>query len=156
VFKEKLERFGVTQAIRVVTNVDSVVERADIINCATRSNDPVFNGELLRSGTHINGVGSYLPHMREVDLTTIEMLDKIIVDDMQGIIEEAGEFIYAAKETDWSFEHIYGELQAIEMNDDLVRETDKEITFFKSVGAAYFDLIVANGTYKKANLLGIG
>src|SRR5699024_1650186 len=138
-FKQKLEDFGVTQPIQVVTDVDDIVNNADIINCATRSNDPVFNGELLRPGTHINGVGSFLPHMREVDLTTIDKVDKIIVDDFHGTKEEAGEFIYAAEHTDWSFDDIYGELQQVEINADLIRESDQEISFFKSVRATTFD-----------------
>lgn len=154
--EEQLKQFGVKQSIRIVSNVDDLVVQADIINCATRSNDPVFDGKLLRPGTHINGVGSYLPSMREVDLTTIQKADKIIADDLHGVKEEAGEFIHAARETDWTFENIYGELKEIEMSDTLIRESDAEITFFKSVGAAYFDLIVANGTYKKASTLNIG
>ena len=36
------------------------------------------------------------------------------------------------------------------------RTNDEEITFFKSVGAAYFDLAVAKGVYRKANDKGIG
>lgn len=155
-FKLKLKEFGISQQINVVSNVDELVKVADVINCATRSNDPVFNGQLLQPGTHINGVGSYLPHMREVDLTTIQKCDKIIVDDLHGVKEEAGELIYAAEETDWDFSNIYGELKTIDMNEDLIRAADEEITFFKSVGAAYFDLIVANGTYKKAMKLQFG
>lgn len=155
-FKIRLEKFGISKEIIVLSNVDELVNKADIINCATRSNDPVFNGSLLKEGTHINGVGSYLPHMREVDLMTIQKCSKIIVDDLHGAKEEAGELIHAAKVSDWDFSDIYGELKAVDMNDELVRTSDVEITFFKSVGAAYFDLIVANGTYQKAKALNIG
>src|SRR5699024_748995 len=94
-FKRKLIDFGIKQDIDVLDNVDNVVRNADIINCATRSETPVFNGDLLQPGTHINGVGSFLPHMREVDQTTIEKADFIIVDDLDGVKEEAGEFIHA-------------------------------------------------------------
>src|SRR5699024_2519431 len=106
--------------------------------------------------THVNGVGSFLPHMREVDQTTIEKTSFIVVDDLHGVKEEAGEFIHADKTTNWSFDDIFGELQELDMNDELLRTTNQEITFFKSVGAAYFDLIVANGTYNKAIKQGVG
>lgn len=155
-FKEKLIDFGVMQEIEVLDNVDELVENADVINCATRSETPVFNGDFLRPGTHINGVGSFLPHMREVDQTTIEKTDFIVVDDLHGVREEAGEFIHADKNSDWSFDDIYGELQALEMDDNLLRNSEQQITFFKSVGAAYFDLIVANGTYNKVKNSNIG
>lgn len=157
-FKQKLQEYGVTTDIQIVENVDELVKQAHIINCATRSNSPVFNGELLQEGTHINGVGSYLPTMREVDVTTLTRSAIILVDDLHGVKEEAGEFIHAdADQTvDWSFANIDSSLKEITINDELLRQSDKDITFFKSVGAAYFDLIVANGTYKKAKQQSFG
>ena len=155
-FKDKLIQFGVTKNIEVMNNASDVVQQSDVICCATRSNEPVFDGELLKAGTHINGVGSYLPHMREVDFNTIQRASKIVVDDLHGVKEEAGELIHAHRETDWNFSDIYGELSELSVNTDLVREDEGEITFFKSVGAAYFDLVVAKGIYYKLKDLGIG
>lgn len=155
-FKEKLIEFGVPQKIDVVQTVDEIVRAADIICCSTRSSDPVFNGDSLIKGTHINGVGSYLPEMREVDFATIQRASKIIVDDLAGIKEEAGELIHANNERNWSFADIYAELSDLSDHDHLLRDTAEEITFFKSVGAAYFDLVVAKGIYQKAKELGFG
>lgn len=155
IFKQKLIDFGVAKDIEVVDSVNEVVENVDIICCSTRSKDPVFNGSILKDGTHINGVGSYLPNMREVDLTTIQRASKIVVDDLHGIKEEAGELIYAHNKGDWNFSNIHSELCEI-TEDKQIRETDDEITFFKSVGAGYFDLIIAIGVYKKMQLLKMG
>lgn len=155
-FKERLTKFGVDLPIDIVKSSDDILAQADIVNCSTRSNDPVFNGELLRAGTHINGVGSFLPHMKEVDVTTIKKAAYIVVDDLTSSKEEAGEMIHAEKETDWSFDDIHGELADLEMNDDLIRSSDEEVTFFKSVGTAYFDLIIGSGIYNKAIDLKIG
>src|SRR5690625_6001454 len=83
--------------------------------------------------------------MREVDFTTIHSEGKIVVDDLASVKEEAGELIDAEKNSDWRFSDVYGELRNIHEQNGLVRETQEEITFFKSVGAAYFDLIVAIG-----------
>ncbi|TRM11011.1 ornithine cyclodeaminase family protein [Lentibacillus cibarius] len=154
-FRDKLIEFGVTCTIDVVDHVDSVLESSDIINCATRSNKPVFDGTLLKQGTHINGVGSFLPTMREVDLQTIQKANKIIVDDLHGVKEEAGELIHAAEESNWSFSDVYAELYEVD-GDTLKRENEKEITFFKSVGSAYFDHAVATGVYRKAKELNLG
>lgn len=155
-FKEKLLAFGASQEIVVAQAVAELVQEADIICCATRSNTPVFDGNDLQPGTHINGVGSYLPSMREVDLRTIERADKIVVDDLTGVQEEAGELMHANEESDWSFSHIYAELSQVSGREGLIRETNEEVTFFKSVGAAYFDLAVAKGIYSKAGILGFG
>lgn len=150
VFKSKLIDYGIHQNITIVDDVKKLVTQSDIICCSTRSNNPVFNGDDLMPGTHINGVGSFLPNMREVDITTIKRTEKVVVDDLSSAKEEAGELIYAEKSGEWSFSNIYGELKDLGMDDELDRDSAQEITFFKSVGAAYFDLVVAIGIYKKA------
>ncbi|MEC5423109.1 ornithine cyclodeaminase family protein [Virgibacillus sp. C22-A2] len=155
-FKEQLIAVGVTAEIRVVDSAEEAVSSSDIICCSTRSEEPVFNGADLKEGAHVNGVGSYLPHMREVDLTTIQRAGKIVVDDLASVKEEAGELIHAAKDSDWNFSDVYGELSDLDQDNSLVRESNEEITFFKSVGAAYFDLVVAKGIFKKATELGLG
>ncbi|MCP3738066.1 ornithine cyclodeaminase family protein [Rossellomorea sp. BNER] len=155
-FGEKLRAFGVTLPFEVIENVSIAVRQADIICCATRSNQPVFNGQDLKPGTHINGVGSYLPHMREVDDTTVSRASKIIVDDLAGVKDEAGELIHAANQGKWSFDDIYGELYELAIRIKTGRENEEEITFFKSVGAAYFDLAVAKGVYYQSKERNIG
>ena len=155
-FKDRLANFGVDLPIEIVESSNDIVAASDIINCSTRSNEPVFNGELLKEGTHVNGVGSFLPHMKEIDLTTIKQASYIVVDDLESAKEEAGELISAAEQPDWSFTDIYGELADLEMNDKKIRTNDEEITFFKSVGTAYFDLIIGCGIYNKAIELNIG
>ncbi|KKB41468.1 ornithine cyclodeaminase family protein [Bacillus thermotolerans] len=155
-FGERLSSFGVKTPFKVVGDVSEAVHEAHIICCATRSNEPVFNGKDLQPGTHINGVGSYLPHMREVDHATVLRASKIVADDLAGVKEEAGELIYADEQNDWSFEEVHGELHELTTGVKAGREDDEEITFFKSVGAAYFDLAVAKGVYAKAEKNGIG
>lgn len=149
-FKEKLIAFGAnTSEIEIVNNASEAVSVADIICCSTRSSEPVFNGDDIKPGTHVNGVGSYLPHMREVDFNFIKRAAKIIVDDLEGVTEEAGELIHASQQVDWSFDDIHGELMDLITEKVTSREDNEEITFFKSVGAAYYDLSVANGVYKE-------
>lgn len=64
--------------------------------------------------------------------------------------------IFANQVSDWSYSDIYAELSDTLINDELQRDSSEEITFFKSVGAAYFDLIVALGVYRKAKEEGVG
>lgn len=151
-FKAKLRDFGVDPSVKidVLDDVSDAVSNSQIICCATRSHEPVFDGRDIQPGTHVNGVGSYLPHMREVDFTFIERAAKIVVDDMEGVTEEAGELIHAAEQADWSYDNIHGELIELATDQIKPRENKEEITFFKSVGAAYYDLAVANGVYKVA------
>src|SRR5690625_4159979 len=62
-FKEKLINFDntVNFDINIERDVSIAVKKADIINCSTSSFEPVLNGNDVQPGTHVNGVGSYLP-----------------------------------------------------------------------------------------------
>ncbi|KXH80666.1 ornithine cyclodeaminase family protein [Sporosarcina sp. HYO08] len=157
-FREQLRAFGIDEAIEieVVRDVGAAVHRAHIICCSTRSNTPVFDGNDVQPGTHVNGVGSYLPHMQEVDFEFIQRTSKIVVDDLEGVKDEAGELIHAAEQPNWSFDKIHGELMDVVVGKVDARTDDEEITFFKSVGAAYFDLAVAKGVYEIAKEKEIG
>ncbi|WP_416144043.1 ornithine cyclodeaminase family protein [Planococcus koreensis] len=149
-FGKKLAAFGISVPFEVASDKAQAIRQAHIICCATRSDTPVFSGEDLQPGTHINGVGSYLPSMREVDEETVKRADKIVVDDLAGVRGEAGELIHCAQTGNWSFDDVHAELADLAAEKKSGRETPEEITFFKSVGAAYFDLAVAKGVYAKA------
>lgn len=148
-FQKRLVEFGINKEILICKNSDEVVLNSHILCCATRTNEPVFDGKLLQKGTHINGVGSYTPFMRELDETSIQKSSIIVVDDLKGAKEEAGELIYAEKLGIWSFDKVFSELSTLSVSNEIPRKNSDEITFFKCVGAAYFDLIVACGIYSK-------
>jgi ornithine cyclodeaminase/alanine dehydrogenase-like protein (mu-crystallin family) len=142
--------------ITIIDQADEAVSKAEIIICATRSVTPVFSGKVLQPGTHINGVGSYLPHMQEVDEETVLKCSKIVADTIEGVKDEAGDLIIPANAGVWSFNNLHGELGELAAGQIIGRENDEEITFFKSVGIAYFDLAVAAAVYERAIKAGKG
>lgn len=146
-FKERLEAFGIKADIDVVDNASDVVTQSDILNCATQSTEPVFDGNDIKPGTHINGVGSFKPVMKEMDETTIKRANQIYADDLESVKEEAGELIHAVDAGIISWDDIKGELVDV-FEQDYLRQDEEEITLYKCVGAGYFDLAVAGGVMK--------
>ncbi|WP_411843851.1 ornithine cyclodeaminase family protein [Salinicoccus sp. HZC-1] len=146
-FADRLKAFGVDAAFEVAEDVSEVVAASDIINCATQSAEPVFDGRDLRAGVHVNGVGSFKPSMREMDNETIAKANKIYVDDLEAIEEEAGELMHAVESGIITWEDIQGSLVDI-FDGDYLRTDDAEITLYKCVGAGYFDLAVAGGVMR--------
>lgn len=146
-FADRLKAFGIDAEFEVVADVSEVVTGADIINCATQSVHPVFDGADLKAGVHINGVGSFIPSMREMDNDTIAKANQIYVDDLEAIQEEAGELMHAVESGIITWEDIKGSLVDI-FDGDFLREGDEEITLYKCVGAGYFDLAVAGGVMR--------
>lgn len=131
------------------------VAGADIIIAATTSETPVFEGRHLLPGAHITGVGSYAPHMQEVDEETVKR-SKIVVDSLQSALAEAGDLVIPLQKNIISKLDIHGELGAIVNGDLPGRESEEEITFFKSVGVAVQDAAAANAILQEAEAQGLG
>ena len=64
------------------------VEQADVICTATNSSEPIFAGEWLWPGTHIDAIGAFMPTVRELDTTCI-VRSRVIVDGRQAAQAEA-------------------------------------------------------------------
>ncbi|WMM09683.1 ornithine cyclodeaminase family protein [Staphylococcus simulans] len=137
--------------VQVLEDVSKLVKQVDIINCQTPSTQPVFNAEDVQPGTHINGIGSYQPDMKELDANIFTQAESVVVDDLEGAKEESGELIEANENKTFTFEEINDELKTLSQQGTLYRKNNDTITVFKCVGAAYFDLAVAIGAYEKLN-----
>lgn len=148
-FKNRILKDFPDLEVEVVQQVKTLVQHSDIINCQTQSTTPVFQAEDVKPGTHINGIGSYRPEMKELDYHLFPKAQHIVFDDIEGVTEEAGEFIEAHEKHIFHFNEVSGDLKSVVLNKDVLRESNHDITVFKCVGAAYFDLAVAIGAYQK-------
>jgi len=145
-----------TCQFQAVESPDATVADADIVVTATTSKTPVFNGILLKPGTHINSIGSFKPSVREVDNTTVRRA-RIFVDSTPHALEETGDLIIPIREGVISKGAIQADLSELVGGNKTGRKNAEEITFFKSVGMATEDVAVAQRIYAKAeeNDLGI-
>ena len=136
-------------AVNLVPNPQQVVEDADIVICATTSATPLFDGNALQPGTHITAVGTFVPEKREVDTTTLRKADRIVVDSREACLEEAGDLIIPNAEID-------AEIGEIVNGDKQGRQSNDEITFFKSVGVAVQDAVAGSVVLSEAEAKGLG
>lgn len=141
--------------VQAVENVAQAVENADIVYCATTSSAPVFDGNLLKNGAHVIGVGSYTPQMQEVDATTVKNA-LVVVDSRESVLAEAGDLLVPMGEGVISAEHIHAELGEIIAGTKSGRTHADQITFFKSVGVAAQDAVAASIALANAHALGLG
>lgn len=142
--------------ITVMATADEAVEAADIVVCSTKATEPLFDGNRLQPGTHINAIGAYQPQMREVDGTTLRRSSKVVVDTREGAEHEAGDLLIPIKQGEWSFDRLHAELGEIIVGQKAGRENADEITFYKSVGIAFLDTAVAQAVYERAKERGLG
>lgn len=135
--------------VNLTSTPQEVVLDADIVICATTSASPLFDGNDLKAGTHITAVGTFVPEKREVDTTTIRRANRIVVDSRESCSEEAGELIIPNTEAD-------AEIGEIVNGNKPGRQSDDEITFFKSVGVAVQDAVAAAAVLKEAEKKDLG
>ena len=71
----------------------------------------------------------------------------MFVDDRGAAADEAGDLILAAEAGDWSFGEVAGDLAELCLG-SAGRTSDDEVTLFKSVGLAVWDLMVAGAVVR--------
>ncbi len=123
-------------------NVNKEVANSDIICCATGSKTPLFDGEAVSSGCHIDCLGNHLVDARECDSKTVTKA-RVFVDSLTNTLNEAGELLLPIKEGVFTAESIVGELADMCKKPEILRQSADEITLFKSVGTAISDLVAA-------------
>ena len=110
----------------------------------------------MKPGAHINAVGTFLPHKRELDEYIVRRADRIFIDNREAVMSEAGEFLIPMAEGRFSEEMIAGELGDLLLGRVAGRIDKKEITLMKTVGFATLDIVIAHKVYEKALKAGIG
>ncbi len=135
-----------------ITPVDHprlAVQGMDVIIAASSASEPVFDGNWLEPGQHINGIGSHSPNARELDTTTIVRC-KIVPDSTPACLVEAGDLMIPIEEGAMSKNHLHADLGEVVAGLKTGRENQEEITLFKSVGLAIQDVSTASFVYAKA------
>jgi ornithine cyclodeaminase len=132
----------------VGTNKDAVRD-ADVIVTATSSLEPVINRDWIPPGAHINAIGTHSPNSREIDSATMAAA-RIFTDRRESALNEAGDYLLAAKEGLITPESILGELGELLIGTKTGRTSATEITLFKSLGLAIEDVVSADYLYQNA------
>jgi alanine dehydrogenase len=150
---EMTERLGL--AVEPAESAEAAARPADIVIAATSSAQPVLQGAWLRPGTHVNAIGANMADRREVDDETLARAGVIAVDSLQQARQEAGDLIqgFASLQRDWQGVR---ELHEIIAGDAPGRNSEEEITVFKSSGIALWDAAAAGYVYRQALAQGRG
>jgi ornithine cyclodeaminase/alanine dehydrogenase len=159
--KEKQQEFAdslrdvIACEIAIADDAEAAVGQSDIVTLITSAKDPIVQGDWFKPGTHINGAGSHAPAMRELDVETVRR-SKIVCDSIEACKAEAGDFMIPANDGLWSWDAVHGALGEVIGGKCPGRQSDDEITLFKSVGLAIQDISTALAVYSKAEELSVG
>jgi ornithine cyclodeaminase/alanine dehydrogenase-like protein (mu-crystallin family) len=153
--KELAGQGAIPSTLEPAPTAQAAVHDADIICTATTSTSPVFADADLKPGVHISAIGSYTPEMVEVPAETI-VRAKVFVDSRTAVLAEAGDLIQPIQKGLITEAHVRAELGEIILGKKAGRESETDITYFKSVGVAVQDAIAAQLALKNAKAMGLG
>jgi ornithine cyclodeaminase len=128
------------------SDLQSAVETADIVSCATVSSEPLVRGAWLKPGTHLDLVGAFRPDLRESDDEAVRRA-AVYADTRAGVLAEGGDIIQPVKAGVIEESDILGDLHDLTAGRIAGRRDADQITLFKSVGTALEDLVAARYLY---------
>ncbi len=142
-FADRLSR-KVKTTVCACETARETVEEAGIVVTATASSQPVFFGEWIEPGMHINAIGGNAASRRELDEAAVRRCDRIVTDSIEQARIESGELIAVPR---WD--------EVIELSDVVSgkspgRGSAQEVTLFKSNGVALEDIALGGWLYEIA------
>jgi len=145
---EEAESFAGEQAVRydfpitVCQSAKEAVESADIICTVTSSETPILEGLWLPEGVHINAVGACRPKDRELDSLAVKEA-RLFGDSLESVQNESGDYLIPLAEGIIDEMHLLGEIGDVLVGHIAGRQSDQDITLFKSLGIAAEDIACA-------------
>ena len=129
-------------AAEAIDSIEEGLAVADIVSSATSSTVPLIHRKQVRAGTHIDLVGGFTPHMREVDDELVSCAH-IVLETIEGVANTAGDIVGPLKSGAINRSQLTTELRDLVSGQRPGRQNAEEITLFKTVGDAREDLCAA-------------
>jgi ornithine cyclodeaminase len=117
----------------------AAVAGADILCTTTAAREPLVSAWMLPPGIHVNAVGASFPTRRELAADAVAAAS-VYVDSREAAHREAGDLLLAAADGAYHPDALRGELGELLLGRCAGRESESEITLFKSVGVAVQDV----------------
>jgi len=122
---------------------EEAVKESDLLVTATTSHTPLFKGELVKNGSHLNAIGAAQPNAREVD-TTLVKRSILVVDSREQAISTYGDIIVPIREKAIEGTHIRAGLGELLTKKRSISRGPNDVALFKSGGLAVLDAIAAD------------
>lgn len=120
-----------------------VARKSDILVLATTSRIPLFRGDTVLLGAHVNAIGAALPSSREMD-TNLVKRSVLVVDSVKQALATYGDIIIPLKEKAIRRSHIRAELGELLLDPRMIKRGKKDITIFKAGGLGVLDAVFAD------------
>jgi ornithine cyclodeaminase len=129
--------------VKVAGSAGEVVRKSDVLVLATSATVPLFGGQTVPPGTHVNAIGAALPNSREID-TALVKRSVLVVDSREQAISTYGDIMIPLKEKAITKSHIRAELGKLLLDPKIIKRRKDDVTVFKAGGLAVLDAVFAD------------
>lgn len=145
------DQFNITH----YSSPQETVACSDVVVTCTPAKKSVLSIQDFSKGTHVNAIGACRPGDKEITLFDHKLL-KIYLDSRESCLIESDEIIQPLKDKSLSENAIMGELGCCIAQQIPGRQSQDDITLFKSIGISIEDIYAAEFFYRQAQKLKIG
>lgn len=141
--------------IRACASAEAAVTGADLIVLATSSKLPVVEDRWVASGAHVMCVGACRPDQREMAPALVKR-GRLYVDSRAAAVVESGDVVMNIAEGLFDKTHLRGEIGELVLGRVTGRNSESDVTIFKSLGMAVEDVVAADLVFRRASETGAG
>lgn len=135
--------------VTAAASVQEAVAEADMICTLTSASEPILQGAWVQPGTHVNVVGSSHAGPAEVD-SELVVRSRFIADSRESVLHQGAEFLRAKAAGRIGDDHIVAEIGQVLAGQIPGRQSEDEITVYKSLGHVVQDLASGWALYSGA------
>jgi len=141
--------------IEVCTSVEQAVRDADLICTVSAAAEPILESVHVADGAHLNVVGSSVAQAAEIGAELVRRA-RFFVDYRPSALLQAGEFLAAKAAGLVDDSHILAEVGEVLGGSHPGRQSDEEVTIYKSLGISSEDLVCAHYLLQAAQAGNLG
>ena len=142
--QEMSEKYGIP--VTVASSVAEAVADADIVCTLCPAKEAYLTRDMVKSGVHINAVGTFSPTTREV-ASDLVAAARLYSDHTPATKKESGEYLVPLQEGLITEDHILGSVGELLLGKAEGRVSDSDITIFDALGLAVEDVASAKMVY---------
>ncbi|HLN82844.1 MAG TPA: ornithine cyclodeaminase family protein [Candidatus Binatia bacterium] len=148
-FAEKLGR-ELQIAVLTASSADQALATADVVITATNSTTPVFDGRLLREGTHITSIanGDKTRIRQEIDELTLRRAAPVFITSKTTVCANESDIFRAVRDGVISWQQVH-EISDLLLGKVCGRTDERQITLFKLQGTGIMDVAIGRCAYEK-------
>jgi ornithine cyclodeaminase/alanine dehydrogenase-like protein (mu-crystallin family) len=153
--RDKAEALAEQIGGEIAASPEEAARPADILCTVTASPEPVLLSEWVSDGAHVNAVGSSRLGPTEID-TPLVARARFFADHKEGVLRQGEEWRRAIEAGAVGEDHLLGEIGEVMAGTLVGRNSDADVTLYKSLGSIVQDLAACAWLVEKAQAEGFG